>query len=91
VIIFGLVLFLSKKSNQTKKILKKPKSVPTETGSNQPVSVQLGFFGQKPVQTGLARVFSGFFCLGSIRFSFFGFSLIKPKSNRTERSVCSKF
>jgi len=57
VIIFGLVRFLSKKSNQTKKILKKPKSVQTETGSNQPISVRFSFFGQKPVQTGLARFF----------------------------------
>jgi len=48
------VQFLSKKNNQTE--LKK-----TETGSNRPVSVRIGFLGQKPVQTGLARVFSGFF------------------------------
>jgi len=52
-----------------------------------------GFLGQKPVQTGfarffrfdsvLARFFPGFFSLGSVRFSFFGFRLIKPKQNRT--------
>jgi hypothetical protein len=45
----------------------------TETGSNQPVSIWFGlFFGQKPVQTGLTRVFfclaRFFFDLGSVRF-----------------------
>jgi hypothetical protein len=48
--IFDSVQFLSKKNNQTE--FKKKK---TETSSNQPVSVRFGFFGQKLVQTGLAR------------------------------------
>jgi len=55
----------------------------TETGSNRPVSVRFGCFGQKPVQTGLARFFpvlAQFF-----RFDFFSFGLIKPKPNQTGR------
>ena len=40
----------------------------------------------KPVQTSLARFFSGcVFGLDSVRFGFFGFRLIKPKLNRTGR------
>jgi hypothetical protein len=53
---FGLVFI--QKNNQTE--FKKK----TETGSNRPVSVRFGFFGQKPVQTSLARFFPvwlGFF------------------------------
>jgi hypothetical protein len=49
----------------------------TETGSNRPVSVRFGFFGQKPVQISLAGIWLG----------FFGFRLIKLKPNR---SVFSK-
>jgi hypothetical protein len=78
---FGSVFI--KKSNQTEFFLNK-----TKTGSNRPVlvrffrtktnsnrsgsvfSVWLGFF------SGLALFFSG---LGSVRFDFFGFRLIKPK------------
>jgi hypothetical protein len=57
----------------------------TKTGSNRPVSVRLGFLGQKLVQTGLARLFPvwlGFFPV-LVRFGFFGFRLIKP--NQTSR------
>jgi hypothetical protein len=54
---FGLVFI---KKNLIKPNFKKK----TETGSNRPVSVRFGFLGQKPVQTGLARVFSGFFRFG---------------------------
>jgi hypothetical protein len=53
---------------------------------------RFGFLGQKPVQTGLARFFQFgsvlarfFFSLGLVRFSFFGFRLIKSKPNRTGR------
>jgi hypothetical protein len=46
VIIFGLVQFLYKKNNQTDFFFKKTKSKP------KPVLVR--FFGQKPIQTGLA-------------------------------------
>jgi len=46
VIIFGLVQFLYKKNNQTDFFLKKTKTKP------KPVLVR--FFGQKPIQTGLA-------------------------------------
>ena len=48
-------------------------------------SVRFGsirFFRTKPVQTSLARFFSGFFGFGSVQF--FGFLLIKPKPNRTD-------
>jgi len=48
-IIFGSVRFLSKKITKPNFFKK------TETASNWPVSVW--FFGQKPVQTGLARFF----------------------------------
>jgi len=89
---FGSVFI--KKNNQTEILKKKLK-----TGSNRPVSVRFGlFFGQKPVQIDLAQFFQfgsvflfwlGFFrffsCLGSVRFGFFGFRLIKPKHNRTGR------
>jgi hypothetical protein len=54
-IIFGLVRFLSKKSNQTDFFLKKPKPVQTKW-------FRFSFFGQKPVQTGLL----GFFLFGSV-------------------------
>jgi hypothetical protein len=47
---FGLVL--AKKSNQTEIFLKKTETG-RFTGSNRPV--RFYFFGQKPVQTGLAR------------------------------------
>jgi hypothetical protein len=86
VIIFGSVLFLSKKVTKPKFLFFKK----TETGSNRPVSVRFGFLGKKPVQTGLARFFSvfsvlarffsGFFSI-SVRFGFFSFLLIKPKPN----------
>jgi len=84
VIIFGSVQFLLKKSNQTE--IKKKNQ--TETDSNRPVSVR--FFGQKPVQTSLARFFSVWigFGLGLVRFGFFSFRLIKLKPNQ---SVFSKF
>jgi len=39
------------------------------------------FLEQKPVQTGLARFFSGFFCLGSVRF--FQFQAYKTEPNRS--------
>jgi len=77
VIIFGYVGFYNNKK-KTKLNLKKK----TETGSNRLGLVW--FLGQKPIQTGLARFFSGFFVW--IRFSFSGFRLIKPN-----RSVFSKF
>jgi len=48
VIIFGLVWFLSKKSNQTKKKLKKPKLVQADR-------FRFGFLGQKPVWLGFFR------------------------------------
>ena len=62
-IIFGSVRFLSNKSNQTEKKIKKK----TETGSNRSVSVR--FFREKLVQTGSTR----FFQFGSVlaRFSHF--------------------
>jgi len=58
-IIFSSVRFLLKKSNQTEFFLKK-----TET-ELKPVSIQFGFLGQKPVQTGLA-----WFWIGLSRFFF---------------------
>jgi hypothetical protein len=69
VIIFSSIRFLSKESNQTE--FKKK----TKTGSNRLVSVRFGFFGQKPVQTGLAR----FFRFGSVFFCFlqFGFGSVR--------------
>ena len=90
-IIFGSIRFLSNKSNQTEKKIKKK----TETGSNQPVSVRFGFLGQKSVQTGSTRFFqfgsvlARFSRFDSVFFLFFfsvwvrfGFFVIKP--NRTE-------
>jgi hypothetical protein len=50
----------------------------TETGSNWPVSVW--FFRTK---TGSNRFGSVFFGLGSARFGFFRFRLIKPEPNRS--------
>jgi hypothetical protein len=91
-IIFGLVQFLLKKSNQTDFFFKNPKPnrnrfKPTGFGS-----VWFSFLGKKPIQTGffgLARFFFYFFFdLGSFRFSFFSSRLIKPKPNRP---VFSKF
>jgi len=76
VIIFGSVLFLSKKVTKPKFFFKKK----TETRSNRPVSVRFGFLWKKPVQTGLARFFlvlarfSRFFRFGSVFFwVFFSF------------------
>ena len=65
-IIFGSVRFLSKKVIKPKFFLKKK----TETGSNRPVSVRFGFFGKKPVQTGLAR-FSRFGSVFPVWLGFF--------------------
>ena len=70
-IIFGLIRFLYKKVTKPNFFLKKPKSVQTDRF----------WFGS---------VFSGFFYLARffsvwVRFGFFGFRLIKPKSNRTGR------
>jgi hypothetical protein len=58
---FGSVFI---KKQVTKPKFKKKNQNRTEIGSNRPVSVQFGsvrfgFFGQKPVQTGLAWFFSG--------------------------------
>jgi len=69
-IIFGLVWFLSKKSNQTD--IKK-----TETGSNRPVSVR--FFRTKTCSNRFGLVFSvlAMFFSGLARvFSWFGFGLV---------------
>jgi hypothetical protein len=79
---FGSVRFLSKKV--TKSNFFKKNQNRTETGSNQPVLVW--FLGQKLIQTGLARFFSSFFCLGSVWF--FWFQTYKTEPNR---SVFSKF
>jgi hypothetical protein len=49
-----------------------------ETDSNISVSIRFGFLGQKSIQTGLARFFSGFFGLGSVRF--FQFQAYKIKT-----------
>jgi len=83
-VIFFVWFGFYKKSNQTD--LKK-----TKIGSNRPVSVRFGFLEQKPVQTGLARLWLGFFLFGSvfsfffvwIQFGFFNFRLIKP--NQTDQ------
>jgi hypothetical protein len=65
----------------TKPNLKK-KQNRTETGSNRLVSVRFGFLEQKPVQTGLTRVFrfgsvffglARFFRFGSVFSGFFPF------------------
>ena len=96
VIIFGSVLFLSKKNNQTE-IFKKKKPKPGQTDRFRFGSVFYGKNRFKPVWlgfswfwlgflgfSGLARFFSGFFSV-SVRFGFFGFLLIKPKPNRNGR------
>jgi len=80
---FGSVFI--KKSNQTEIFFLKKKPKPVQTDRFRFGSVQ--FLGKKPVQTGLARFFSGFFFV-SVRFGFFGFLLIKPKPNRL---IFSKF
>jgi hypothetical protein len=49
---FGSV-FIKKKITKLNFFKKKG----TETGSNRSVSIQFGFLGQKPVQTGLAQFF----------------------------------
>jgi hypothetical protein len=67
VIIFSSVRFLSK--TITKPKFKKK----TETGSNRPVSVRLGFLGQKPVLVGFS-VWLVFF--GLARFFWFGFGSV---------------
>jgi hypothetical protein len=78
---FGSVFI--KKNIQTEFFFKKK----TETCLNQPVLVRFGFLEQKPVQTGLARFFSGLAWFFSVwvRFGFFSFRLIKLKPNRTSR------
>jgi hypothetical protein len=77
VIIFGLVRFLLKKVTKPKFILKKKnrnRVKPTGFGS-----VRFGFLGEKPVQTGLARFWLGFFrfWLGFffVWLGFFGLAL----------------
>ena len=79
VIIFGLIRFLYKKSNQTEMFFfKKPK--PVQTDRFRFGSVLARFFDLARLFSGLARFFSVW-----VRFGFFGFRLIKPKSNRTGR------
>jgi len=87
VIIFDSVRFLLKKSNQNRFFFFK-----TETGSNRPVSVWFGYFGEKTSSNRYDLVFSGlarFFRFDSalfFQFGFSNFSLIKPN-----RSVFLKF
>ena len=64
-IIFGSVRFLSNKSNQTEKKIKKK----TETGSNRSVSVR--FFREKIGSNWFDSVFPVWLGFGSV-FSFFG-------------------
>jgi len=87
--LFGSVFI--KKNNKTEFFLKKTE---TELKSVQTDRFRFGsvFLGQKPVWLSfsvLARFdsvfFPVFFGLGSVRFSFFGFRLIKPKPNQTGR------
>jgi hypothetical protein len=69
VIIFGSVRFLSKKVTKPKFFFLKKKPKPSQTDR-----FRFGFFGQKPVQTGLDRFFwfwLGFLGFGSV-FSGFG-------------------
>jgi len=70
--LFGLIFI--------KKIIK-PKFFLKKKNRNRFKPIGFGFLGQKPVQTGLTLFFrfgSVFFGLGSVRFDFFGFRLIKP-------------
>jgi hypothetical protein len=96
VIIFGLVRFLSKKSNQTEIFLKKTKTEPKLGQTDWFRCGSIWFFRAKTdsnrfgsVFSVLARFGSVFFWFfsgfGSVRFGFFGFLLIKPKPNRTGR------
>jgi hypothetical protein len=91
VIIFGSVLFLSKKVTKTGF---KKKQKPNRTSSNRPVLVRFGYFRKKPVQTGLARFsvwlgfFSVFFGLGSVWF--FRFQAYKTETE-PNWSAFSKF
>jgi hypothetical protein len=94
VIIFYLIRFLYKKNNQIK-ILKKNKNrnrfKPTGFGSVLFFRTKTGLNRFGSVFLGLARFWLGFFCVGlvfffgSVQFGFFGFLLIKPKPNRTDR------
>jgi hypothetical protein len=77
--LFGSVFI--KKSNQTNFFLKKPKPNRNQVKPTDFGSVQFGFLGQKPVQTGLTRFsqfWLGFFGFGSVFFGlarFFRFWL----------------
>jgi hypothetical protein len=73
VIIFCSVRFLLKKSNQTIFFKKKTKTEPKPVQTDR---FRFGFFGQKPVQTGLVW----FFWFGSVFFRF-GFSSVFSVSN----------
>jgi hypothetical protein len=88
VFIFGSVQFLSKKYNQIEFFFKKNQNRFKPTGFG---SVRFGFLEQKPVQTGLAQFWLGFFRFGSVFSGFFG--SVPDLKNRTEpnRSVFSKF
>jgi hypothetical protein len=84
VIIFGSVRFLSKKITKLNFFFLKKKPKPNRNRVKPTGFGSVRFFRKKPVQTGLARVFRfwlGFFPV-SVRF---GFSVIKPKPNRTGR------
>jgi hypothetical protein len=59
---FGLV-FIKKKTKILKKAKTEPKSVQTDR-------FRFGFLGQKPIQTGLARFGSVFFCLARFYLIF---------------------
>jgi hypothetical protein len=80
-IIFGLVWFGFYQKKITKLIFFFIKKLKSNRNQFKPTGFgSVWFFRTK---TGSNRFASVFFGLGSVRFSFIGFRLIKPKQNRT--------
>jgi len=80
---FRFDLVFIKKITKPKLFKKKNETEPKPVQTDQ---FRFGFFGQKPVQTSLARFFrfgSVFFCFFLVWFGFFGFKL--KNRNRTGR------
>jgi len=95
VLIFGSVRFLSKKVTKLNFFSKKTKTEPKLVQTDRFWFSSVRFFREKtcsnrfgsvfPVWLGFLQVWLGFFLFFSVsvRFSFFGFRLIKPKLNQT--------
>jgi hypothetical protein len=91
VIIFYSVRFLSKKVTESNFFKKKTETEP-KPGQTDRFRFGSVFLGQKPVQTGLARFWLGFFWFGSVFFRvFFCFGSVRFFAYKTETEPAGFF